>query len=356
MKKWNKSKYHKSVAKVSTVLATSTLVVSSLWASSVPSYAKSHAPLPGVTLTGVVDAQISSQQIIATKLGYFKKEGVNVTNKLIVSGPDMLPMIAGGNAPISFQTNFGDIILASSGVKIKIVAPLANISGTQAVVGGPHLVLHSAKDLEGKTIGIPSGADVIFAIQNMCKALGVDITKIHFVTLEPADALTALEKGNIDAMACWEPFITQAIEHGGHLLFRCNHSDLPGHVGKVNWLTVFTTLQVTEPYLQKHPLAIKKILKGLEMATVFINTHRTEAVKILSPVLHIPVKELTQIMSRNIYNMSVDSTYVTNANGSAVMNYQLKAGHIQKIPSFSSYNDFTLLRAVYPTLIQTKLH
>lgn len=342
----------KMMKKLSVSLAMSTVLASA--ATGFTASAQSQAAT-SVTLTGVVDAQISAQQIIADKLGYFKQEGLKVNDKLIVSGPDMLPMIAGGNAPISFQTNYGDIILASTGVKLKIVAPLANIAGTQAIVGGPHLKLRSAKDLEGKTIGIPSGADVIIAIQNMCNALGVDIKKIHFVALEPADALSALQKGNIDAMACWEPFITKAIEGGGHFLFSGNYSDLPGHVGKVNWMSVNTTLQVTEPYLQQHPLVIKKILKALLLATNFINTHRAQAVRILAPQLHLSVTDLTQIMSRNIYSMAVNSDYVNGSNGAAVLNYEKSTGHIQTKPAFDSYNDFTLLKQVDPKLIQVKL-
>ncbi|MGO4269926.1 hypothetical protein AB4Z22_08795 [Paenibacillus sp. TAF58] len=85
-----------------------------------------------ITLVGVRDAQISSQQIIADKLGYFKETGLNVTSQLIESGPDIGPMVAGGSAPLSIQTNFMDIILKSSNVPVKIVTPLAQIAGTQA--------------------------------------------------------------------------------------------------------------------------------------------------------------------------------------------------------------------------------
>ncbi|UUZ92015.1 ABC transporter substrate-binding protein [Paenibacillus sp. P25] len=118
-----------------------------------------------------------------------------------------------------------DIILKSTNVPVKIVAPLAQIAGTQAVVGSKKLELKSAKDLEGKTIGIPNGADVKIAIQNMGKELGVDVNKIKYVNLAPSDAVVALQKGDIDAMACWEPFITKAIQGGGKFLFSGTKSE-----------------------------------------------------------------------------------------------------------------------------------
>ncbi|ULL20112.1 ABC transporter substrate-binding protein [Paenibacillus sp. H1-7] len=305
-----------------------------------------------VTLVGVRDAQISSQQIIADKLGYFKEAGLNVTSQLIESGPDIGPMVAGGSAPVSIQTNFMDIILKSSNVPVKIVAPLAQIAGTQAVVGSKKLELKSAKDLEGKTIGIPNGADVKIAIDNMGKELGVDVSKIKYVNLAPSDAVVALQKGDIDAMAAWEPFITKAIQGGGKFLFSGTKSELPDKKGSVKWMSVHTTMQVSDDYIKKNPNTIKAILAALKKATDYINSNRAEAIKILAPELHLSVEELTQIMDRNVYSMVVDDTYVNGSNGPAVGEYLKSVGNIKTVPKADSYHDLSLLKAVDAGLIK----
>lgn len=307
-----------------------------------------------VTLVGVRDAQISSQQIIADKLGYFKEEGLNVESKLIESGPDIGPMVSGGSAPVSVQTNFMDIILKSNNIDVKIVAPLAQIAGTQAVVGSAKLQLNSAKDLEGKTIGIPNGADVKIAIDNMGKELGVDVSKIKFVNLAPSDAVAALQNGSIDAMAAWEPFITKAIQGGGKFLFSGTKSELPDKKGDVNWMSVHTTMQVTDKYLQENPNTIKAILRALEKATKYINENRADAIKILAPELHLSEAELTEIMKRNVYSMDVDDSYVNGSNGAAVGNYLLSVGNITSIPAPASYHDLSLLKEVDPSLIKAE--
>ncbi|XEC93193.1 ABC transporter substrate-binding protein [Paenibacillus tarimensis] len=308
-----------------------------------------------LTLVGVRDAQISSQQIIADKLGYFKEEGLEVTSQLIESGPDIGPMVAGGSAPISIQTNFMDIILKSSNIPVKIVAPLAQIAGTQAVVGSAALNLTSAKDLEGKTIGIPSGADVKIAIDNMGKELGVDVSKIKYVNLAPSDAVVALQKGDIDAMAAWEPFITKAIQTGGKFLFSGTKSELPDLNGPVNWMSVHTTMQITDDYLKKNPNTIKALLRALQKATNYINASREDAIKILAPELHLEEGELKEIMSRNVYSMEVDDTYVNGSNGKGVTDYLLDVGNIKSVPDFGSYHDLSLLKEVDAALIMTEL-
>ncbi|WP_223192565.1 ABC transporter substrate-binding protein [Paenibacillus sedimenti] len=308
-----------------------------------------------VTLVGVRDAQISSQQIIADKLGYFKEVGLNVKSQLIESGPDIGPMVAGGSAPVSIQTNFMDIILKSSNVPVKIVAPLAQIAGTQAVVGSKKLELKSAKDLEGKTIGIPNGADVKIAIDNMGKELGVDVSKIKYVNLAPSDAVVALQKGDIDAMACWEPFITKAIQGGGKFLFSGTKSELPDKKGNVEWMSVHTTMQVSDDYIQKNPNTIKALLVALKKATDYININRKEAIKILAPELHLSVEELEQIMDRNVYAMVVEESYVNGSNGAAVGEYLKSVGNIKTVPQATTYHDLSLLKAVDPNLIKVEL-
>ncbi|AFC27279.1 nitrate/sulfonate/bicarbonate ABC transporter substrate-binding protein [Paenibacillus mucilaginosus 3016] len=307
-----------------------------------------------ITLIGVRDAQISSQQIIADKLGYFKEAGLNVTSKLIESGPDIGPMVSGGSAPVSIQTNFMDIILKSNGIGVKIVAPLAQIAGTQAVVGAKDLDLKSAKDLEGKTIGIPNGADVKIAIDNMGKELGVDVSKIKFVNLAPSDAVVALQNGDIDAMACWEPFITKATQAGGKFLFSGTKSELPEKKGDVNWMSVHTTMQVTDAYLQKNPNTVKAVLGALKKATDYINTNRDEAIKILAPELHLTEGELKEIMNRNVYSMEAGDTYVNGSNGPAVGAYLKSVGNIKTVPEPASYHDLSLLQAVDASLVKSQ--
>jgi len=324
-------------------------------ASAEKSTAGDEPELKSLTIVGVRDAQISSQQILADKLGYFADEGLEVTNQLIESGPDIAPMVSGGSADVSIQTNFMDIILKSNDVPVKIIAPLAQIAGTQAVVARKGLEITSAKDLEGKTIGIPSGADVIIAINNMGEELGVDVSKIKYVNLAPSDAVVALERGDIDAMAAWEPFITKGIQSGGTFLFSGTKSALPEKQGDVKWMSVHTTIQVTDKFLERNPNTLKAILRALKRATDFINENREEAIRILAPELHLTEEELTEIMSRNVYTMEVDDSYWNGSNGPEVGEYLLSVGNIQSIPDRESYHDLSLLKEIDSSLVTITL-
>jgi ABC-type nitrate/sulfonate/bicarbonate transport system substrate-binding protein len=308
-----------------------------------------------LTLMGVRDAQISAAQIIAEKNGYFEEEGIKVTNHLIENGPEMGSMIAGGSAPISLMSNFLAITMKASDVPIKVVAVLDQMAGTQAMVGAPGLKLESAKDLEGLKIGMPNGAEVYYAIKSMGEELDVDVSKIEYINIGPSDGLAALQRGDIDALAAWEPFITKGTQAGGEFILSGRASNLPEKQGESNWLSVHSTLMATEDFLEENPNTIKALIRALKKGTDFINDNREKAVKILSPELRLSESELTEIMNRNVYSMEVDDTYWKESNSEGIMDYFLSVGNIPKKPEVESYHDFSLLKEVYPELITAEM-
>lgn len=298
---------------------------------------------------GVVDPQISAQQIIADKKGFFEEEGLKVTNKLLQSGGDISPLISGDTAKVSFESTYTDIALAANNVDVKILATMANIGDTQCVVAGKNVTINSAKDIEGKKLGIASGAGVLIAIRNMCKELGVDVDKINFVILSPSEQITALERGDIDIMACWEPWVTNAQEVGGKLLFSGLNSYLPEKTGSVNWLNFHTTLQVTGDFLKNNPKQAEALLKALAKATDYINENPEESAKIIADEINLDSDKVHQIMAKNVYTMQFDNSFVDSSNIMAEFMYEM--GNIKSVPEFDSYADYTPLKNVLPELV-----
>lgn len=298
---------------------------------------------------GVVDPQISAQQIIADKKGFFEEEGLKVTNKLLQSGGDISPLISGNTAKVSFESTYTNITLAANNVDVKILATMANIGDTQCVVAGKNVTINSTKDIEGKKIGIASGAGVLIAIRNMCKELGVDVNKINFVILSPSEQITALERGDIDIMACWEPWVTNAQEVGGKLLFSGLNSYLPEKTGSVDWLNFHTTLQVTGDFLKNNPEQAEALLKALAKATDYINENPEESAKIIADEINLDSDKVQQIMAKNIYTMQFDNSFVDSSNIMADFMYEM--GTIKSVPEFDSYADYKPLKNVLPKLV-----
>ena len=276
---------------------------------------------------GESDPQVSGQQIIAEEKGFFKEEGLNIENKLMTGPDENASLVASGDAKICFGSMYNNISVAANGVKVKVVSPLVNAAGTQSVVARKGLEINSPKDLEGKKIGMTNGAGVLIAIRNMCEATGVDINKIQFVNLGVSDQLAALDRGDIDAMAAWEPWVGKAIDHGGTLLFSGTKSNLPGAQGDVHWIDFYMTLQVTQDFYDKNPETVEKLLRALNKATNYINEHPEDAAKIIAKRINIDEKECLRIMQENEYTMQYDQQFVDGANSMA--NFMLEMGNIK---------------------------
>src|SRR5262249_32610625 len=170
----------------------------------------------------VRDPQMSAQFAVADQLGYFKQEGLKVNIRWYIAGTDLPSMWGAGNVHLGTATATMVVPIAASGQAIYNVAPQSDIGGVQQVILGKKAqeIVKSPKDVEKLKIGMPKGASVTMAIQNFCKANGVDFNKIQFVNLSPPDAITALAKGDIDAMAAWAPWTFRAMkEAGGKLYF-----------------------------------------------------------------------------------------------------------------------------------------
>jgi ABC-type nitrate/sulfonate/bicarbonate transport system substrate-binding protein len=261
---------------------------------------------------GVKDPNISAQLALAMKLDLFKQRaGLDVSCKFIESGTTMArDVLSAEQKPFAFiQTPITAILLHDKGFRTKILAPLANIAGTQQVIIREASRITTPKDLEGKRIGMAKGAAIYIAITNMAKDCNIDIEKIYFINLLPHDQLTAFEDEKLDAIACWEPWTTKAQAMGGTFFFSGSRSAIPGAEGEVSWLINQSCLIVPDEHLEKEPELLLAILRILREATHLINFGFKEVLETLGDFFEIGKEELTAIMKKNSYSITMDNLF-----------------------------------------------
>jgi NitT/TauT family transport system substrate-binding protein len=257
----------------------------------------------------VRDAQMSSQFAVAEALGYFKAEGIKVNPRWYIAGTDLPSMWGAGNIHLGTATATMIVPIAASGQTIYNIAPQSDIAGTQQIVLGKkgQEKVRSPKDFEKIKIGMPKGASVTMAIQAMARDHGVDFNKIQFVNLSPPDAVTALAKGDVDAMAAWAPWVFNAVKQaGGKVYFTGNRSMIPGKEGQVDWLHVHAGVVASGKMLKENPNTLKAVLRALKKATDSINKDREGAVKIVSREMKTDEALTRDIMALNVYSMEMN--------------------------------------------------
>ncbi|RBP02685.1 NitT/TauT family transport system substrate-binding protein [Roseiarcus fermentans] len=300
----------------------------------------------------VRDAQESAAIALASEKGFFKDEGLDVTIKWIVSGTDTPSLAASGQIVLTGESAYIAGVLRDKGVDMRYLMPLSNIGGAQMVVLGPNTVVKSPKDLEGKKIGMAAGAGVGMAITSMCEDKGVDCSKIKLVNLQPPDQIPALLRGDIDAMAIWNPYALAGVKAGGRIYFTGNKSFIDGQEKTVDYMYLDGGLIVNGAFMAKNPETVKAVMRALIKATDYINGHSPkEVAAILTGPLDIPADDLEKIIKFNIYANAVDGPTVAKLTKLLAYGGRPDIGWTSKVYVPSDVYDLHLLKEVAPNLV-----
>ena len=303
----------------------------------------------------VRDPQMSAQFAVADQMGYFKAEGLKVNIRWYIAGTDLPSMWGAGNIHLGTATATMVVPIAASGQGIYNIAPQSDVGGVQQVVLGKKAqeIVKSPKDLEKLKIGMPKGASVTMAIQHMCQANGVDFSKIQFVNLSPPDAVTALAKGDIDAMAAWAPWTFRAVKDaGGKLYFTGSRSSIPGKEGPVEWLQVHAGIVASGKMLKENPNTLRAVLRAVRKATDTLNKDREASVKIVSREMKLDEDLAREIMQYNVYSMEMNDKIVKGMSEFVDFLYSLDRIK-QKFPAEQVFYT-KILEDVDPSLVKWK--
>ena len=261
---------------------------------------------------GVNDPNISAQLALALKLNLFQQEaGLDVTCRFIESGTTMpKDVLDAERKPFAFiQTPITAILLHDKGFSTKIVAPLADIAGTQQVIVHSASNIRAPKELEGRRIGMAKGSAVYIAIMNMAKDYQVDLDQMYFINLLPSDQLFAFKEHRLDALACWEPWTSEAVAAGGQFYFSGNRSAVPSMEGPVNWLVNQSCVMAPDEHIEQQPETLIAILNVLRKATAMIHNDFENVVNLLAGFFKKSPEALAAIMRKNSYAMSIDTLF-----------------------------------------------
>jgi ABC-type nitrate/sulfonate/bicarbonate transport system substrate-binding protein len=187
--------------------------------------------LPAATLT-------FSAAFLAEDAGFYKKEGLKVTNRTIV-GVGAPNAVLAGSADFTMGTGPVFLRAAAQGQRFfaivnlidkplvemvlrKDVAEAAKITSTMSLA-------ERAKALKGKTIGIQGVGSIVHAWERLVVARGgLDVEQdVRIAPMDPPAMLPALENKAIDGYATSLPFTTAAVLKGSAVMFASAVTDAP---------------------------------------------------------------------------------------------------------------------------------
>ncbi len=187
--------------------------------------------LPAATLT-------FSAAFLAEDAGFYKKEGLKVTNRTIV-GVGAPNAVLAGSADFTMGTGPVFLRAAAQGQRFFAIAnlidkPLVELVLRKDVAEAAKItnmmpLAERGKALKGKTIGIQGVGSIVHAWERLVVARGgLDVEQdVRIAPMDPPAMLPALENKAIDGFATSLPFTTQAITKGSAVMLATAVSDAP---------------------------------------------------------------------------------------------------------------------------------
>ena len=302
---------------------------------SVPFGAAAQTTLTKMTIATGVDPAFS-QFYVAKEGGLFEKQGLDVTINTGPSGSAMVPFLVNNQVQAAYGSDLAGVVNHQVDPNIVAVADGTYLVKWLSVVGRnvPDLA-----GLKGKKVGIAQGTgSEIFWRRVLEKQ-----TDFTMVNVEAPEMLAAIERGDIDGFAVWEPWPTRTLMavKGTKIL-----QTAEGIYNNINFV------YMNRGWIEQNKANAEKFMRALMQANDLIEKDRPAAAKMVAKFLKMPLELATELMPKVEFDMDWQPRSIEAIQ---VVEKQLADTKRLKAPlDFSKYVYLDLIKAVRPENIKIK--
>ena len=208
---------------------------------------------------------------VAQEKGFYKKHGIKADITQFSGGPALTDATMAGDTDISSSgtATWMPRIVRGSIVVLGTMATSTRNYGMAALSR-----IKTLSDLKGKKVGTVGGSSTDYLWHLVAKKLDVADTAFELVSIQPPELIPSLDRGDVDAFFCWEPWPVRAVEISGkdkvHILATS---------GDVGYLLNFI-VAANKKFVEAKPEVTVRVLAALRDAIEYQNGNPPEAVRI----------------------------------------------------------------------------
>jgi NitT/TauT family transport system substrate-binding protein len=234
--------------------------------------------------------------LYAMKADLFTKAGLNVQLTQLASGAAISAAVAGNAVDIGFSSLQGLISGHQRGLGFQLIAPGGVYSSKDPyalMVVRADSNLHTAKDLEGKTIGSPALKDLDWiASVGYMERNGADPKSAKFIELPNPSLTPALVEGRIDAFTVGEPWIQRALDTGKVRVLAKSFESIAPTFLMTGWFS-------TSDFISKNRDAVEKFDRVMRDAAVYVDAHHADVVPLLAAFTKLDADTIAKTIKNN---------------------------------------------------------
>ncbi len=186
---------------------------------------------------------------------YDEAMGVKVNWVSFDTGTAMSAAMGSGDVQIAVSQGVPPFVVATSaGQDLQIVDVAVSYADNDNCVVAETLEIDksSAKELEGKKVGVPIGTAAHYGFLKQMEHFGVDISTMEIVDMAPPDGAAAFAQGSLDMVCGWGGALRRMVEHGNVLLTGAEKTELG--------ILVFDVTSAPASFVAENPELLSKFL------------------------------------------------------------------------------------------------
>lgn len=235
---------------------------------------------------------------IAQQQGFFVKHGVQVKIVVYDTYTSAYTAFASGNVEGS-EMVLGDLLLLLNKRDSKTVMVTDSSEGGDQVVATD--AIQTGADLRGKRIGVHMGTYGELFIRKMLEAYNLTLADVTLVNINPEE-IPAAFPDLIDAGHSFEPFTSEAVAKGGHILF--TSTETPGLIPNV---FAFGTQVV-----QERPDDIRAFVAAWFEAVDWMNAHPDQVPTVVAQVTGLKPDDIWMDGGDKVYTLADSQAAMTH--------------------------------------------
>jgi ABC-type nitrate/sulfonate/bicarbonate transport system substrate-binding protein len=237
---------------------------------------------------------------VAKEGGFFQRNGLDVTVNTGPSGSAMVAFLIGNQINSAYGAE-------QAGVSAHLVDPnvVAVAEGTAllrwiSVLGRG---VENMEALKGKRVGVARGTGSETFWLSVVSKLNLNPADYTIVNVEAPEMVAALERGNIDAFAVWEPWPTRALRaiSGTKIL-----------VSNEQIQIVRNYVYMNKGWAEQNAEATQRLMRSLIQAQEFCESNQAEAAAQVARFLRQDRAFVQELMTKVGYRMNLTPDSVAN--------------------------------------------
>jgi NitT/TauT family transport system substrate-binding protein len=287
---------------------------------------------------GVQPLEALAPIYIARDQGFFARNGLSVTIREYGSGVASVNDMLTGSIDLSAQSDYVVVTNAFNHENFSVIATFDK-GDFFYIIGRKDHGITNTSDLEGKKIGLLLGSNEEFYLGRYLDLHGMSVQDVTLVNLGLPQVVTAIEDDNVDAVVAIQPYantIQDTLDHG--VVTWDIQSYQPAYellAGKNDWISQHTDM-------------VNRVLKSLDMANEYINSHPAEAMDIMRKRLNRSAGYVDTAWQQNQFSLSLDQSLITAMEDQGRWMIANNLTNTSMIPDFRNFIYTKGLQAVKP--------